>query len=103
LEAAVTAETFDITVSLPKELAEIFESPDEAAAFAHRSLVLELLRDAHISQGTAARLLGITRWEIIDLMGKHHIPSGPATPEELAQELEAIDRYLEKHPARARS
>ena len=89
-------ETFDITLRLPQELAEIFESPEEAAAFAHRSLVLELLREAHISQGIAARLLGVSRWDLLDLMVKYEIKSGPETPEELRAEVEgALRRRLE--------
>lgn len=94
-------ETFDITVSLPQELADIFASPEDAAAFAHRSLVFELLRDARISQGKAARLLGITRREMIELMGSYRIPSGPATVDELNRELEVIERLLESDAVRA--
>ena len=39
----------------------------------------DLLRDAHITQGEAAWLLGITRYDILDLMARYSIPSGPQT------------------------
>ncbi len=35
------------------------------AAKAKEALVLELLREARISQGRAAELLGLTRWDIL--------------------------------------
>ena len=51
--------------------------------------MLDLLREARISQGYAARMLGITRWDILDLMALHAIPSGPETPEEMRRDVEA--------------
>ena len=50
------------------------------------SLVLDLLRDAQITQGEAALLLGVTRYDILDLMVRYCIPSGPETAEEMRQE-----------------
>ena len=55
--------------------------------------VLELLRDAQISQGKAARLLGITRYDILDLMASRYIPSGPFTPEEVDRDIENTRRF----------
>jgi predicted HTH domain antitoxin len=65
------------------------------AAKAKEALVLELLREARISQGKAARLLGISRGKIIDLMARHRISAGPETAEEMRQEVEDLGRYLE--------
>jgi predicted HTH domain antitoxin len=50
--------------------------------------VIDLLREGRISQGQAARLLGSTRWDILTLMARLGIPSGPETAEEMRQEIE---------------
>ena len=86
--------TRTLTLELPEELVKLLGSPEAAAAKAREALVLALLREARISQGKAAHLLGLTRWDILDLMAEHHIPSGPETPEELREEVEDMRRYL---------
>ncbi|MBI4493479.1 MAG: UPF0175 family protein [Chloroflexi bacterium] len=73
---------------MPEELVALLGSPEAAIAKAKESLVLELLREARLSQGQAARLLGLTRWDILDLMAQHDIASGPETAEEARQEIE---------------
>ena len=83
-----------LTLELPEELVALLGSPEAAAAKAREALVLALLREGQISQGKAAHLLGLTRWDILDLMVQHQIPSGPATPEELRQEVENARRFL---------
>lgn len=76
-----------VTLELPDELLDFLGPPDTVAAKVRESLVLDLLRDARISQGRAASLLGVTRWDILDLMARHAIPSGPETAEEVDQEI----------------
>lgn len=51
-------------------------------------------REAVISQGLAAELLGLTRGDILDLMVKLRIPSGPDPPEEARREVEDMRRYI---------
>ncbi len=86
--------TTTIAVELPSELVDFFGSPEALAARARQSLVLDLLRGAEISQGKAARLLGVTRYDILDFMARYQIPSGPETAEEADQDLEAARRGL---------
>lgn len=83
-----------ITLDLPDDLAALLGSSEAAAAKAKKALVLQLLREARISQGRAARLLGLTRYDILDLMARDQIPSRPETVEELDEELAALDRLL---------
>lgn len=73
---------------LPEELVDLLGSPQAVTDRAREALVLELLREERISQGQASRLLDLTRWEIIALMTKYRIPSGPATVSDLHRELE---------------
>ncbi len=47
---------------------------------------MRLLREARISQGKAAELLGIDRHALFDLMGCYEIPAVDLTPGELEQD-----------------
>ena len=91
--------TCTLAVEVPEDLVTLLGSPETAAAKAREALVLQLLREGLISQGKAARLLGITRWDILDLMAQHQIPSGPQTVDEMRQEIEDMrQRFGEKRP-----
>ena len=91
------------SIELPDEVAALLGSPEAVAAKAKEALVLQLLREAEISQGQAARFLGITRWDILDLMAQHSILSGPETPEELRQEIAILERLVQDKAAHGRS
>jgi predicted HTH domain antitoxin len=89
-----------LTLEVPEELVSLIGSSEAAAARAKESLVLDLLREGRISQGKAAQLLGLTRYDILDLMAQHQIPSGPATAEEMRQEIEDLRHFVEGTDAR---
>ena len=81
---------------MPIRLHVEFELPDEVAAQLHEAemavkakeaLVMELLREHHISQGKAAEILGMSRHDLFDLMLKYQIPVIDLTAEELDAEL----------------
>ncbi len=101
-EAAAAAAPIRVTVDLPGELRDIVGPPEELARRARRVLVLDLLRAGEISQGKAARLLGITRYDILDLMAEYEIPSGPLTAEEMREESAAVRRLAESGAVGAR-
>lgn len=84
-----------LTLDLPEELIALLGSPEAAAHRAKEALVLDLLREARISQGKAAQLLGISRWASLDLMAQHQIPSGPETAEEMRREIENMGHFTE--------
>jgi predicted HTH domain antitoxin len=90
--------TRTLSVEVAEELVELLGSPEAAAAKARQALVLDLLREARISQGRAARLLGVSRWEILDLMAQHDIKSGPETAEETLQDIEVARRSVGGDP-----
>jgi hypothetical protein len=93
--------TRKLTLELPDELVSLLGSPEAAVTKAKEALVLQLLRRVEISQGQAARFLGLTRWDILQLMAKHEIPAGPVTAEEVDRETEVIQRYIRKSGRRA--
>ena len=89
-------------LDVPEHVLAELGNAEATAAWARQALVLHLLREAKISQGWAARLLGITRGDIIDLMAKYQVESGPETPEELCQEIENAERFVIRREAHAR-
>ena len=84
-----------VIVELPDDLVDLLGSAESLAVQARRALVLDLLRQGRVSQGTAARLLGLTRYDILDLMAEYEIPSGPLTAEEMREEIETVRRLTE--------
>jgi predicted HTH domain antitoxin len=89
-----TLATRSLTVDLPEEVVELLGSREDGSAAVRQALVLDLLRNGEVSQGRAARLLGITHRDILDLMARYCIPSGPETVEELREEIENARRYM---------
>ena len=81
-------------LELPEELQELFESEEAATRAAKEALVLDLVNRGEISQGKAAELLGLDRWELLDLLAKHGLPALSQTPEELRQDVEALREAL---------
>ena len=86
--------TKTITLEIPETILSSLDSREDIAARAWKALVLDLLRDARISQGRAAELLGVTRYDILDLMAQYRILSGPLTPEEARRDVEAARRGM---------
>ena len=84
--------THTLSFDVPDELLMLLGSPETAAAKAREALVMELLRESVVSQGQAARLLGLTRWDILELMARYAVPSGPETAEEMRAEIAAARR-----------
>ena len=69
----------DVCVHLPQE---------EFAAKAKEALVMELLRERRVSQGKAAEMLGVQRYDLFDLMTKYQVSAIDLTHEELKAELQ---------------
>lgn len=77
-----------IVLDFPTELP--IESWQDKAVFqkGKETIILELLRKSIISQGKAAELLGISRYDLFDLMANYNIPMANFEVEELNQELQ---------------
>ena len=81
-----------LTIELPEEKISLLGADQPASEAARKAIVLGLLREAKISQGKAAELLGISKWDMGELLDAYEIYSGPETPEEIAEEIEAARR-----------
>ena len=83
-----------VAVELPQEILELLGPPEDVAASMRESLIMGLLRDGRISQGSAARVLGVTRWDLLPLLGRYRVHLGAETVDELEQEVAAsLDHY----------
>lgn len=75
-------------VDLPEEVLASFGWQDaEVPGKVREALVMDLLRRHVISQGRAAELLGVNRWDLYDVMGRYQVPAIDLQPEELKREL----------------
>lgn len=75
-----------VDLELPDELAERLQATDLRRKV-KESLVMELLREHHISQGKAAELLGLARDELFALMAKYQVSVVDLSAFELGEEL----------------
>jgi predicted HTH domain antitoxin len=81
-----------ITIEVPPDvLAALGE--EAARGEARQSLVLLALRERHIGESRAAELLGVSRWELHDLMNTHGISLIEFTADELDAELGPRRRF----------
>lgn len=84
--SAVAEKRFE--VELPEEVVSWFGwTETEVPHRIREALVMELLRQHVISQGKAAELLGISRWDLYEVMGRYKVPAIDMTLEELKREL----------------
>lgn len=90
-----------VTVELPDELAELLGGPESLAAQTRQALVLDLLRRGLISPGRVANVLGVTRWNVLELIAEHRIVSGPLTAEEAERDVETARRGMVSTPMHA--
>jgi predicted HTH domain antitoxin len=79
---------------VPGDVVQLLGSPTEAEARAKEALIMSLLREGSIGQSRAAELLGVSRWDVLDLMARHDVASDPATADEVDAELDAGLRAL---------
>jgi predicted DNA-binding protein (UPF0251 family) len=79
-----TTRTLTITLSLPATVKVTEQQAREV-------LVLKLVDEGVLSQSDAAEALGISRAEVIELMGQHSIPVMRYGPGDFEQESKALN------------
>ncbi|MSP12381.1 MAG: UPF0175 family protein [Chloroflexi bacterium] len=86
-----------IEVELPRDLLVALNvSADEAARKAQEWVVIELFREGEISSGKAAEILGVTKFQFIQLLDRRGIPYLDSSPEELAHELAVATSAIQR-------
>jgi predicted HTH domain antitoxin len=82
-----------IEILVPEEIINLLGSEDAVRKEAREALVFDLVRRGKISKGKAAELLGISLWELPDLIVQYQIPWFSYSQEELARDLESLQEF----------
>ena len=74
----------DFRVTLPQEVVGGFGWKDsEVPHRVREALVMDLLRLDCLSEGQAAKILGVGRWELLELMGRYDVSAVRMSVEDL--------------------
>ncbi len=84
----------NLNIKLPGSWLVFFESKTKIEEEIRKAVVLEWVRLHRISQGKGAELLGMNRWDFLDLMAEYKIPAIDLTSEELDEDLNNIDEVM---------
>ncbi len=78
-----------IEVSLPEEVfTSLHKSTEEIARDVRLAAIVGWYAEGLVSQGKAAELAGLTRYDFLDELARRKVPALQMTPEELIAELE---------------
>jgi len=78
----------DFNVTLPQEVVGGFGWKDsEVPHRVRQALVMDLLRLDRLSERQAAKILGVGRWELLELMNRYDVPAVRMSIEDLDREL----------------
>ena len=86
----------EVTIEIPDELAEQFNSMDEIRRTVYEDFIIEQRQQGNLSLGQAAELLGITYTEFFDLLGKKGLPFINATSDELNESYRRFEGIMEQ-------
>lgn len=84
-----------VNLSLPRDLLGIFNVPESQLSKKILQLVtLDLFRQQLISAGKGGEILGVSKWEFIQLLGRQSIPYFNENPDELSAEIAVMEELL---------
>jgi predicted HTH domain antitoxin len=88
--------TFTVEVKLPEGLRALGVTDVDVQRQTPTLIVLQKFREGAVSTGKAAELLGISRFEFMDLLGKEQIPLINYSKEELEEEMKLVREIAAK-------
>ena len=80
------------TIQVPQILVNAWGREESAQQKIVEAAVLELVREGKMSSGKAAEVLGVTRWDFLDLMSVHNVPHANFDAQELARQRDDTRR-----------
>lgn len=80
-----------VSIEFPEEVVDLY-GEEELKSSIRKWSVLELAKNGKISSGKSAEILGMTKWDFMELMSEYDIPMVNFSPEEL--EKQAKERGL---------
>lgn len=85
------------SVNIPGNLLNLGIEPDEIQRRISEWLVFSLFSEGKISSGKAAKLLGLSRLDFIQLLKTHGVAFINYTDEEIKEEIEAVKKLSPKN------
>jgi predicted HTH domain antitoxin len=79
-----------IEILVPEEIVNLLGSEDTVRKEAHAAFILDLVRRGKVSKGKAAELLGISLWDLPDLIAQYQMPWFSYSQEELERDLKTL-------------
>jgi len=90
--------TFTVELQIPEALQELGYSAEEIRREVPTLLVLKRFREGVISSGKAAKILGLSRRDFLELLAKERIPFYDPSDSDLAAEFGTIHRLIGGEP-----
>jgi predicted HTH domain antitoxin len=84
-----------LIIDISDELIKLFPSKKDAKAEAKQAMIFDLVRRGKISKGKAAELLGISLWDLPELLAQYDIQWFDCSPDDLRHDLDMLEK-LEK-------
>src|SRR5437660_6098247 len=85
--------TFTVQLQVSEAFHDLNFSEEEIRREVPVLLVLKRFRQGVISSGKAARVLGLSRREFLDLLARERVPLYDPSDEELAEEYKTAERF----------
>ena len=82
-----------IEILVPEEIVSLLGSEDAVRKEAREAFILDLVRRGKVSKGKAAELLGISLWDLPDLIAQYQMPWFSYSQEELERDLETLREF----------
>ena len=85
-----------ITIEISDALMKLLGSEEEIGKEANQALVMDLVCKGKISKSKAAELLGISLWDLPELLSRYEIPWFTYSKEQMEADMAALLKYEEK-------
>ncbi|MEQ9552815.1 MAG: UPF0175 family protein [Coleofasciculus sp. G3-WIS-01] len=89
-------EELTVRLNLPRNLLGVIDVSETGLENRIRELIaIELFREGRISSGKGGELVGISKWDFIQLLTRYNVPYFNQTPEDLVAEVQLIETLLD--------
>lgn len=85
-----------VQIDVPEVLLNLVGSPEIASVEAKEAFVLNLVRKGQISRSKAAELLGVSLWELPELLARYEIPWFHYRREDVEHDLKTLKERATK-------
>ncbi|MEQ9370516.1 MAG: UPF0175 family protein [Coleofasciculus chthonoplastes F3-SA18-01] len=88
-------EELTVRLNLPRDLLGVLDVSETGLEKRIRELIaIELFREGRISSGKGGELLGVSKWDFIQLLSRYKVPYFNQTPENLVAEVNLLETLL---------